>query len=78
MKADGVGKGPAQAWTRELIDVAIANQGTFSLSLSALPSGDQIKAAYPTLDRFFAKKQEYDRNEVFDSDFSEHYRATMK
>ncbi len=64
-------------WTRELVDAAISNGGTYYLPYQLYPSQDQIRSAYPMLDRFFAKKRDYDPNEIFDSGFYEHYRQPM-
>ena len=72
------GKESAQSWTRELVDAVVANHGTFYLPYQLYPRRDQVRAAYPMLDRFFAKKREYDPNEVFDSGFYENHRAPGK
>ncbi len=72
------GKNSAQAWTRELVDEVIANRGTFYLPYQLYPSQEQIRLAYPMLDQFFAKKRQYDPDEVFDSGFYENYRMRSK
>ena len=72
------GKESAQSWTRELVDAVVANHGTFYLPYQLYPRRDQVRAAYRMLDRFFAKKREYDPNEVFDSGFYENHRAPGK
>ncbi len=72
------GKKAAQAWTRELVDAVIANHGTFYLPYQLYPTWDQVRAAYPILDEFFAKKRAHDPHGIFDSGFYENYRMPAK
>jgi decaprenylphospho-beta-D-ribofuranose 2-oxidase len=72
------GKKSAQEWTRELVQAAIENGGTFYLPYQLYPTGDQVRAAYPMLDSFFAKKRDYDPDDIFDSGFYEYYRTPAK
>ncbi len=60
-------------WTRRLIDKAIDLNGTFYLPYELYATGTQIRQAYPTLDEFFAKKKQYDPNELFMNEFYETY-----
>ena len=71
------GSQSSRNWTRELVDAAISNGGTYYLPYQLYPSQDQIRSAYPMIDRFFAKKREYDPSEMFDSGFYEHYRRSV-
>jgi hypothetical protein len=68
------GRQSAQIWTRELVDAAIGSGGTYYLPYQLYPSQEQIRSAYPALDRFFAKKRDYDRHEIFGNCFYDHYR----
>ena len=71
------GSQSSRNWTRELVDAAISYGGTYYLPYQLYPSQDQIRSAYPMIDRFFAKKREYDPSEMFDSGFYEHYRRSV-
>jgi FAD/FMN-containing dehydrogenase len=68
------GRQSAQIWTRELVDAAIGSGGTYYLPYQLYPSQEQIRSAYPALDRFFAKKRDYDPHEIFGNCFYDHYR----
>jgi FAD/FMN-containing dehydrogenase len=63
------GRADAQQWTRELIDIALADGGTYYLPYQKYASTAQIRKAYPDLDRFFAKKRSYDPGEMFVNEF---------
>lgn len=61
------------AWTREIIDLAIARGGVYYLPYAGAATRDQSRRAYPRLDEFFASKKVYDSANVFDSMFSRAY-----
>lgn len=59
--------------TVELIDLARANGGTFYLPYQLYYSPEQLRAAYPEIDDFFALKVKYDPIELFTNSFYEKY-----
>lgn len=59
--------------TVELIDLAIANGGTFYLPYQLHYSAKQLRAAYPDIDNFFRLKRRYDPDELFTNKFYEKY-----
>ncbi|MHA6494804.1 FAD-binding oxidoreductase [Pseudomonas borbori] len=71
------GSAPAEraavaSWTRELIDLAIANQGSYYLPYQIHASREQFLAAYPRAAEFFALKKRIDptnkfRNKLWDA-----------
>jgi FAD/FMN-containing dehydrogenase len=59
------------AWTRELIDAALAVGGTYYLPYQIHATAEQFRRAYPRADEFFALKRRYDpdyrfRNRLWD------------
>jgi FAD/FMN-containing dehydrogenase len=59
-------------WTRQLIDLAIAHQGTYYLPYQIHASREQFLAAYPRAPEFFALKKQVDpgnkfRNKLWDT-----------
>ena len=61
-----------RAWTRELIDAALALDGSFYLPYQVHASARQFNAAYPDAKRFFALKRQVDpqnrfRNKLWDA-----------
>ncbi|MGH8720616.1 MAG: FAD-binding oxidoreductase [Burkholderiales bacterium] len=63
----------AQAVTRELVDAALAFDGTYYLTYQLYPSDEQLHRAYPNAQRAFARKRFYDPAELFTSQFYERY-----
>ena len=59
--------------TRELIDLAIRHGGTFYLPYQLHYSPEQLRAAYPEVDRFFALKAKYDPAGLFSNAWYEKY-----
>lgn len=64
----------AGVWTRELVDRAHAAGGSYYLAYQLFPTREQIRRAYPALDRFFELKRAHDPGGMFTSGFYEHYR----
>ena len=62
-----------QKTTRELIDVAHQTGGTYYLPYQLFYSKEQLKAAYPEIEEFFATKKKYDAAELFTNKFYEKY-----
>lgn len=60
---------------RRLIDIAIHHHGTYFLTYHRHASHEQLRACYPTFDRFLSDKKHHDPQEVFQSDWYRHYRA---
>lgn len=54
-----------RGWTRELIDAAITNGGTYYLPYQVLATREQFGAAYPGAARFFALKARVDPTDKF-------------
>jgi FAD/FMN-containing dehydrogenase len=52
-------------WTRELIDTALANEGTYYLPYQVLATKEQFHAAYPRAWEFFALKKKLDPTDKF-------------
>lgn len=61
--------------TRELIDLAIRHGGTFYLPYQLHYSPEQLRAAYPEVDDFFALKRTYDPIGLFSNAWYEKYGA---
>jgi FAD/FMN-containing dehydrogenase len=59
--------------TSDLIDLAIAQGGTFFLPYQLHYSPEQLRASYPMIDEFFAAKRQYDPQELFTNSFYEKY-----
>lgn len=62
-----------EKWTQELTDLALEKNGTYYLPYKLYASQEQIRKAYPNLDKFFEKKKEYDPQELFMNKFYEKY-----
>ncbi|PKL94288.1 MAG: FAD-binding protein, partial [Gammaproteobacteria bacterium HGW-Gammaproteobacteria-9] len=63
-------------WTRQLIDLAIAHQGSYYLPYQIHASREQFLAAYPRAEAFFALKKRVDptnkfRNKLWDAYYLE-------
>jgi FAD/FMN-containing dehydrogenase len=63
----------AITWTRDLIDKAIALQGTFYLPYHLMATKEQLESAYPMFEQFIALKKKYDPNELFVNKMYEYY-----
>ena len=59
--------------TVALIDLAIDNGGTFYLPYQLHYSPEQLRAAYPEVDEFFALKRQFDPIDLFSNAFYEKY-----
>ncbi len=59
--------------TVDLIDLAVANGGTYYLPYQLYYSKEQLRAAYPEIDRFFGLKHRYDPIGLFSNSFYEKY-----
>jgi hypothetical protein len=60
-----------------LIDLALAEGGTFYLTYHRWASKEQISRAYPAMGEFLAEKRRLDPEEKFSSDWYRHLKATM-
>lgn len=54
-----------QSWTRELIEAALASNGSFYLPYQHLATREQLVKAYPQWQKFIMLKQQYDPQELF-------------
>ena len=59
--------------TREIVDSALALNGTYYLTYQLFPNQQQVRTAYPNIDKFFEKKREFDPEERFMNNFYEAY-----
>lgn len=59
----------AEEWTRQLVDAALRNRGTYYLTYQLYPTREQSRQAYPQMDLFFAQKQKYDERLMFMNTF---------
>ncbi|WEI22351.1 hypothetical protein PYR74_21070 [Acinetobacter bereziniae] len=63
-----------QQLTRQLVDIALKNHGTYYLPYRLHICPDQMRLAYPQADAFFSLKKKYDPDELFSNQFYLHYR----
>jgi hypothetical protein len=62
-----------EALTRELIDAALALEGTYYLPYRMHATTAQFRKAYPESARFFERKRHHDPDGVFQNRFLERY-----
>jgi decaprenylphospho-beta-D-ribofuranose 2-oxidase len=55
--------------TRQLVDAAIENGGTYYLTYQLYPTAEQLSRAYPRAREAFERKRFYDPNETFSNQF---------
>lgn len=60
---------------RRLIDMAIAQRGSYYLTYHRYARRDQVDACYPRFAEFLERKKQFDPGERFESDWYRHYRA---
>lgn len=70
---DEAGDKAMEAMTRELIDAAAKTGGRYYLPYRLHATQDQFRRCYPRADEFFAKKREYDPDELFQNEFYRRY-----
>ncbi len=70
------GQAQAEAVTRQLVDAAIENGGTYYLTYQLYPTPEQLYRAYPRAGAAFERKRFYDPQERFSSQFYERYGHT--
>lgn len=63
-------------WTRELIDAALANNGSYFLPYQLHATEEQFKQAYPRAEEFFQLKSKLDPTNKFRNLLLERYRPT--
>jgi hypothetical protein len=59
---------------RLLIDLALAEGGSYFLTYHRWATRSQVEAAYPQMPEFLRRKLEWDSDERFQSDWYRHYR----
>ena len=64
----------AKIWTKKLVDLAIENEGSYYLAYQLFSTRQQLKMAYPNIDKFFEKKKHYDPELRFTNRFYEQYK----
>jgi decaprenylphospho-beta-D-ribofuranose 2-oxidase len=67
------GQAHAEAVTRQLVDVAIQQGGTYYLTYQLYPTVEQLHRAYPNARHAFERKRFYDPDEVFSNQFYDLY-----
>jgi FAD/FMN-containing dehydrogenase len=73
----GEAQAHARAVTRQLVDAALGNGGTYYLTYQLYPSPEQLHRAYPQARHAFERKRFYDPQELFTSQFYEAYGHTQ-
>jgi FAD/FMN-containing dehydrogenase len=63
---------------RELIDLAMAHDGSYYLTYHRWARRDQVEACYPQMRRFLAQKRQYDPDDAFQSTWYRHYRRLFE
>jgi FAD/FMN-containing dehydrogenase len=63
--------------TRQIIDLAVGVHGTFFLPYQLYYTPEQLRAAYPEIDEFFAAKRRYDPDMLLTNTFYERYSAAQ-
>lgn len=72
------GQQQVRIWTRELIDAAVANGGSYFLPYQLHATLEQFKQAYPQAERFFKLKAQLDPTNKFRNQLLERYRPAGK
>ena len=70
---DREGQDHAAAVTRQLVDAAIQNGGTYYLTYQLYPTAEQLGRAYPRAREAFERKRFYDPDETFSNQFYDLY-----
>ena len=78
VRRDQAGKAAAAVWTRELVDVALQQHGSYYLVYQLMPTREQLRHSYPEFDSFVDLKRKYDPGERFSSTFYRHYTAERR
>jgi FAD/FMN-containing dehydrogenase len=73
MKTSQSGRMSNEETTREIIELALKNGGTFYLPYLLDYDKSELMLAYPMANEFFNAKKRYDPSEVFTSDFYSKY-----
>ena len=73
VKTSVEGLSDSSEMTREIIDLALREQGTFYLPYVLDYDKSELTRAYPMLGKFFAAKRKYDPSEVFSNKFYSRY-----
>ena len=68
-----VGISAAQRQFQALIDCALEEGGSFYLTYHKWARKDQIETAYPQFESFLTKKESYDPDNIFTSEWHRHY-----
>ncbi len=73
IETSSTGMAESATTTREIIDLAITEGGTFYLPYVLAYDKGELALAYPMIGDFFAAKRKYDPKEVFYNEFYGHY-----
>lgn len=73
VKTSVKGLSDSSKMTREIIDLALGQEGTFYLPYVLDYDKSQLSRAYPMVGEFFAAKKKYDPSEVFSNKFYSRY-----
>lgn len=67
----------AKAVTQQLVNTAIAHNGSYYLTYQAYPTREQMRQAYPNAESVFERKRFYDPEERFMSTFYKNYGSLL-
>lgn len=73
IKTSAPGLAESSTATRETIDLALRNNGTFYLPYVLAYDTLELQRTYPMIEEFFSAKRKYDPNEVFYNEFYARY-----
>jgi decaprenylphospho-beta-D-ribofuranose 2-oxidase len=73
VKSSLTGQSAAREMTRELIDLAVEDGGTFYLPYVLYYDKSELTAGYPNIEEFFDMKRQYDPSELFMNGFYAKY-----
>lgn len=73
VKTSTSGLAKSSGMTREIIDLALRNEGTFYLPYVLDYDKPQFLRSYPMASEFFAAKKRYDPSEIFSNEFYSRY-----
>jgi FAD/FMN-containing dehydrogenase len=63
----------ARTWTREMVNLALNDGGTYYLPYQLYPTKEELLRSYPEFSEFIKKKQTYDPDGLFLNRFYENY-----
>jgi hypothetical protein len=71
-------RGKAEDAFRRVIDLALAERGSYFLTYHRWARKDQVERAHPDLAEVLREKRRFDPGELFQSDWYRHYREMFR